>query len=753
MKRIFTLILLTVSLQARTQIQTLDLARYVNPFIGTAEGMPGNETKDNAYTNPGAVVPWGMISITPFNIYDPASPDKRRPSAYIHGKEAISGFTHVNLSGVGCNELGVFCLMPTTGEYTPGKVYNSSYSNEQASPGYYSVRLNDYRVKVELATTLRTSISRYTFPKGRSHVILNVGLGLTEQKGAFVRRISDTEVEGFKMLGNMCGRSFVNIIYFYAKLSKAPMKCDVWIHNRLYENYQREVAGDDVGAVFTYETQENETIEVKLGISYVSTENARKNVEAEVPSFDFDGVRQAAREAWNKELSRIIVEGGSENDKVKFYTALYHSLIHPNIYNDANGEYQKFQSTEKGRITDYERYTLFSLWDTYRFVHPFYSLVFPDKATNMVKSLLDISDENGFLPRWTFGGQETGAMVGDPSLPVIADTWLRGVRDFDINRAYKAMKHNALTPEQNNYMRPGMTNWLKYGYIPEDASLGVWGSVSTALEYCIADWNLAQLAKALGKTDDYKLFLGRSMLYKNNFDPQTGFMRPRNMDGQWVTPFITDSHKQEQGFTEGNTWNYTFMVPHDIPGLMHLIGGSHKFTEKLEECFAKEYFDITNEPDLAYPWLFNYVKGEEWRTQKHVRRIINNDFSTDINGLPGNDDCGTMSTWLMFAMMGFYPSCPGNMDYQLSAPVFDKITIYLNPRYYHGGSFVIETENAGKDNCYIKAIELNGKKHPSYSISHNDIIKGGNLKFILSSKLESTPKSRRDNLVDNSFVQ
>jgi predicted alpha-1,2-mannosidase len=715
-----------------------DLARYVNPFIGTAEGAPGQKSMDNAYTNPGAVLPWGMMSVSPFNLYEGTEKWEQRPSPYIYGKKYISGFTHVNMSGTGCGELGTFCLMPTTGEFKPGVIDCSEYSRETAAPGYYSAWLDKYGIHAELTATTRTSLSKFTFPEGRSNLILNFGLGLTSQRGGMVKRISDTEIEGFKMLGGICGGTSIHIVYFYARLSKAPVKCGVWLNGKMYEDYQREVAGNDVGAVFTFDTKQAEPVYVKLGVSYVSAENARLNVEAEMPGFDFDGTAQAARQTWNKALSRITVEGGTEDDKVKFYTALYHLLIHPNLYNDANGEYQQFGGTEKGEIKDYNRYTLFSLWDTYRNVHPFYALVYPGEASDMVKSLLDISDENGFLPRWTLGGLETNAMVGDPALPVIVDTWFRGIQDFDVDRAYQAMRHNAVTPEKDNYMRPGMEGWLKYGYIPEDVSKmglrGVWGSVSTALEYCIADWNLAQLAKYLKKDGDYQLFYNRAMLYKNNYDPSTGFMRPKYMDGQWMTPFNLDDRYHQDGFTEGNTWNYTFMVPQDIPGLMKLLGGPGKFVSKLNTCFEKEYFDITNEPDLAYPYLFNYIKGEEWRTQKQVREIVNGNFKNNVSGLPGNDDCGTMSAWLMYGMMGFYPACPGDMDYQLASPVFDRITIQLDPAYYPGKQFVIEAENAGTDNCYIRKMTLNGKPHKAYTLNHKQITAGGTLKYVLGAQ-------------------
>ena len=710
------------------QSQTMDLTNYVNPFIGTSGG---------SNTNPGVYLPWGLMSISPVNTYDGDDNWKPLSSPYYFGKKFISGFTHINLSGCGCPELGTCCLMPTTGDFSPQRIDYSEYSDEKASPGYYSVQLDKFNIKVELTSTPRTSISKYTFPEGKSNIILNMSIGLTTQKGAFIRRISDTEVEGFKMLGGFCGQSAIDIVYFYAQISKAPVECGIWLNGHKYENYLREATGNDVGAFFSFDTKKDEVIYVKLGASYVSAENARMNAIAEIPDFDFEKTHTAAQQAWNRELSKIIVEGGTEDDKVKFYTAMYHSLLHPNIFNDVNGDFQKLESNEKGKAQNYNRYTLFSLWDTYRTVHPFLSLVYPKQQSDMVKTLIAMSEENGFLPRWVLAGIETNVMVGDPALPVIVDTWFRGIRDFDINKAYQAMRHNAVTPEKDNYMRPGMEAWLKYGYIPEDVSkMGlrrVWGSVSTGLEYCIADWNLAQLAKSLGKEDDYELFYKRAMSYKNYYDPTVGLMRPRFMDGQWMTPFNVDTKRYQPGFTEGNTWNYTFMIPHDIPGLIKLMG-TKNFVSKLNTCFEKEYFDMENEPNISYPYLYNYVKGQEWRTQKQVRDIIDTNFKNNVKGIPGNDDCGTMSAWLLFSMMGFYPTCPGDMNYQLAAPVFDKITIQLDPAYYQGGTFVIEAENAGKDNFYIRKIELNGKKHSSYNINHQDIVRGGKLKFTLYSK-------------------
>jgi predicted alpha-1,2-mannosidase len=715
---------------------------FVNPFIGTSNG--GN-------THPGSVLPWGMISVSPYNSYDTVS-RSTGTSPYYFGKKYISGFTHANMSGVGCNDLGIACFMPTTGQISFEQPRNcSAYSNEIATPGYYSVNLNKFNVIAELTATTRMGLSRFTFPEGKSNIILNLSIGSSPKKGAVVKMVSDTEIEGFKTIGDFCGIKNIQTVYFYARLSKSPKTSGVFTGANEYPDFNREVAGNDIGAYFSFDTKENEAISVAVAISYVSVENARKNLESELSSFDFDGTRAAAELAWNHELSKISVEGGTYDDKVKFYTALYHALIQPSLASDVNGEYAAMGSNKTLKAEGYNRHTVFSLWDTYRNVHPFLSLVYPKRQSNMVKTMLGMYKEGGWLPKWEFAGNETFDMVGDPAVPVIVDSYERGIRDFDANLAYEAIVHNASVAENGNPARPGLKEMLKYGYIPEDshfvlksndpngaykwANLNrlqlVWGSVSTTMEYCIADWNISQMAKALGKTEDYKLFYERSLSYKNYFNDETGFIRPKLTDGSWLIPFDLTA---ETGFTEGSTWNYTFMVPHDIPGLMKLMGGPKKFSEKLTECFEKKHFFMANEPDIAYPYLFNYVKGEEWKTQKYVRNCVNEYFFNSPGGIWGNDDCGTMSTWLMYAMMGFYPDCPGNMDYQIASPVFSKITIMLDPEYYSGKTFVIEAENAGKDNCYVRSMRLNGKPYRKFILNHQDIIQGGKLEFILSDK-------------------
>jgi len=712
-----------------------EFIQYVNTFIGTANG--GN-------THPGAVLPWGMVSLSPFNSYDTIS-RVSGASPYYYGYKYISGFTHLNMSGVGCPEMGTFCIMPTTGNLSLHQPDNTSvYSNEKATPGYYSVKLDRFNIKAELTATIRTGLSSFTFPKGKSNILLNLGVGLTPQKGGALKRVSDTELEGFKSIGNFCGIKSVQTIFFVARISKKPVESGIWIDGKDYPGFNREIAGNDIGAYFTFDTEENESIYVKVGVSYVSIANARKNLDIEQPGYDFENTRLAAEQAWNNELSKIQVEGGTIDDMVRFYTALYHILIQPSIASDVNGEYNTMGSNSVAQAIGYNRRTVFSLWDTYRNVHPFLSLVYPKQQSEMVKTMLGMYQEGGWLPKWEYAGNETYDMVGDPAVIVIADSYLRGIRDFDINMAYEAMKHNASSFKEGNPVRPGIKEYLKYGYIPydedvvfdlksENASSNwenlnrlhlVWGPVSTSMEYCIADWNIAQLAKTLRKTEDVEIFSKRALNYRNCFDPETKFIRPRLKDGSWLQPLDENS---EEGFTEGNPWTYSFMVPQDIDGLIKLMGGSEKFTQKLTRCFEEQHFFMANEPDIAYPWLFNYIKGEEWKTQMYVREAINKYFFNTPSGIYGNDDCGTMSAWLIFSMMGFYPDCPGNMEYQLSCPIFEKITIDLDSEYYPGKEFIIRVKDAGKENAYIQSMKLNGKSYYKHSLNHFDITKGGEL--------------------------
>ena len=561
--------------------------------------------------------------------------------------------------------------MPTAGELNVDyKAYGSEYKDEVATPGYYSNVLTKYGIKTEATATPRVGLSRFTFPEGESHILLNLGEGLTNETGATVRFVSDTEIEGSKLLGTFCyNPQAVFPVYFVMKLSKAPERMGYWKKQRemkgveaewdihagkykLYTSYTREMSGDDIGVWFDYDTRAGETIEVKLGISYVSVENARRNMEAELPGFDFEKTRADARAMWNADLSKIQVEGGTKDERTIFYTGLYHLLIHPNILQDVNGEYPKMESLEVGH-TEGDRYTVFSLWDTYRNVSTLMTLLYPERQLDIIRTMLDMYKENGWLPKWELYGRETFTMEGDPAIPYIVDAWMRGLRDFDVELAYEAMRKGATTPGEFNLLRPDANDYFSRGYVPLREQYD--NSVSHALEYYIADWNLSQFAQALGKKDDAKLFRERSMGYKHYYCKDFGTLRPILPDGTFYSPF--DPRQGENfepcpGFHEGSAWNYTFYVPHDVKGLAKLMGGDKKFVDKLQMVFDKGLYDPANEPDIAYPYLFSYFKGEAWRTQKLIRELLAKGYHNAPNGVPGNEDTGTMSTWAIFSMMG-----------------------------------------------------------------------------------------------------
>lgn len=718
---------------------------YVNPFIGTT---------NFGTTNPGAVMPNGLMSVVPFNVmgsndnkYDKDTRWWSTP--YEYHNVFFTGFSHVNLSGVGCPDVGSLLLMPTTGELNVDyNQYGSTYKNEVAHPGYYSNTLTKYGIKTEVTADKRSSIARFTFPQGQSHILLNLGEGLTNESGAFIRRISDNEFEGMKVLGTFCyNPQAVFPIYFYMKVNKQPKRSGYWKMQRLmsgveaewdkdngkyklYTEYKREIAGDDIGVFIDFDTKQNEEVEVLMGVSFVSMENARLNAEKELAQTTFDSLRLRAEEAWNNDLSKILVEGGSEDQKTVFYTALYHTLIHPNILQDVNGQYPTLERGDIASVSNGDRYTVFSLWDTYRNVHQLLTLVYPVRQQHMLQSMLAMYDEHGWLPKWELYGRETYTMEGDPSIPVIVDSWLKGLRGFDINKAYEAMRKGATTPGPQNKLRPDNDDYMKLGYVPLREQYD--NSVSHALEYYIADNALSRLAKALGKDSDAKLFYNRSLGYKHYYSKEYGTFRPILPSGKFYSPFNPlqgENFEPNPGFHEGNAWNYTFYVPHDIKGLTQLMGGSKAFVDKLQMVFDKGYYDPANEPDIAYPHLFSYFKGEEWRTQKEIKRLLNTCFKNAPDGIPGNDDTGTMSAWAVFNMIGFYPDCPGEPAYTLTTPVFDKVTIKLSKEQWGTDQLVITSKRSDKEAYRINNITVGGKPFKSYRISHKDLINARNIHF------------------------
>ena len=738
--------------QAQTGSADYDPVDYVNPFIGTT---------NYGTTNPGAVCPQGMMSVVPFNVMGAVEGNRDKDSRwwstpYEHNNVFFTGYAHVNLSGVGCPELGSLLLMPTTGELEVDYMkYGSHYTDEQASPGYYSNILTKYGIKTEVTATPRTGRARFTFPEGKGNILLNLGEGLTNESGATVRFVNDREIEGSKLLGTFCyNPQSVFPIYFVMRIDKQPGDRGYWKKMRpmtveaqwdstagtrkIYTSYLKEMSGDDIGTWFTFDTREGETIEVSIGVSFVSIENARENLEAEQAGRTFDDLRQAARAAWRNDLSRILVEGGTDDQRTVLYTALYHFLIHPNILNDINGEYPAMESNEI-LTTQGRRYTVFSLWDTYRNVHQLMTLLFPDRQLDMVRTMIDMYREHGWLPKWELYGRETLTMEGDPAIPVIVDTWMKGLRDFDLETAYEAMCKSATAPGAENLMRPDADDYFNLGYVPLREQYD--NSVSHALEYYIADFSLSRFAAALGKKEDAKLFYERSLGYRHYFCPEYGTLRPKLPDGTFYAPFNPEQGANFEpcpGFHEGSAWNYTFYVPHDIPGLTRLMGGRKAFIDKLQHVFDAGLYDPANEPDIAYPYLFSYFKGEEWRTQKLVKELLAKYFKAAPDGIPGNDDTGTMSAWAIFSMLGFYPDCPGLPEYTLTAPTFDKVTIQLDTRYYPQKELVIKTVRPTSDANYIKGIKVGGKAYKGFRISHDQWVNAGQVEFILQERPSSS---------------
>ena len=739
-KRLFVWMLGVLALNVS---QAQDPVDFVDPFIGTT---------NFGTCNPGAVCPNGMMSVVPFNVMGSADntydKDARWWSTpYEYTNSFFTGFSHVNLSGVGCPELGSLLLMPTTGKLDVDyRNYGSKYEKENANPGYYTISLKKYNVLAEATATPRTGLTRFTFPAGKSHILLNLGEGLTNETGAFMRKVNDCEIEGMKVLGTFCyNPQAVFPIYFVMRINKKPVEAGYWKKQRpmygveaewdkdqgkykLYTKYNKEIAGDDIGAWFTFDTQEGEQIEVAMGVSFVSMENARENLDKEQHGRHFAEIHQEARNRWSDDLGRIQVEGGTKEQKTVFYTGLYHALIHPNILQDVNGQYPQMEG-DQILTTQGDRYTVFSLWDTYRNLHQLMTLVYPERQINMVRTMIDMYREHGWLPKWELYGRETLTMEGDPSLPVIVDTWMKGLRDFDIELAYEAMYKSATMPGKDNLMRPDNDDYMAKGYVPLMEQFD--NSVSHALEYYIADYSLYTLAKALGKKEDAKLFYNRSMGYKNYYCKEFGTLRPILPNGKFYEPFDPkqgENFEPSPGFHEGNAWNYTYYAPHDVMGLAKLMGGKKNFVNKLQMIFDKGYYDPANEPDIAYPYLFSYFKGEEWRTQKLVKELLAKYFTTKPDGIPGNDDAGTMSAWAIFSMMGLYPDCPGVPEYTLTLPTFDKVTIKLDPKYHGTDQLVIEVANPDAPSDYVKSIEMGGKKC-GYRINHNDLLKAGTLRF------------------------
>ncbi len=690
--------------------------QYVDPFIGTG---------GHGHTFPGPTWPFGMVQL---------SPDTRLKgwdgcSGYHYSDKVIYGFSHTHLSGTGCSDYGDILLMPTTGKVKfSNKKYSSSFKkeNEKTEVGYYSVVLDKPKVKVELTSTLRTGFHKYTFPKSSSS---NVLLDLTHRDFAKKGEITitgDNEISGTRISKQWADNQ---ILYFVIQFSKPFKKFGIAKADALSEG-SRHDTGSLLKCYVSFETEEGEVIYAKVGISAVSVEGARANLLAENPNWDFEKVRAQAVEAWNKELSRI--EAESKDPKVlrTFYTALYHCMVSPNTYMDVDGKYRgrDFQvHTAQG----YTYHTVFSLWDTYRALHPLLTIIDKKRTSDFVQTFIAQYKEGGRLPVWELSSCETWCMIGYHAIPVITEAIMKDVKGIDAEKAYEAMKFSAM--EDKNALKSYKDNgFIKY--MDNDQS------VSRTLEYAYDDWCIAMVAKKLGKEEDYRYFIQRAQAYKKLFDPSTGFMRPRQES--FLTPF--DPYEVNNHFTEGNSWQYSFYVPQDISGQMKLLGGKEKLAAFLDSLFhvsskltGHKQPDITgmigqyvhgNEPSHQIAYEYNYA-GQPWKAQSMLRRIMTEMYRDLPDGLAGNEDCGQMSAWYVLSAMGIYAVCPGSDQYAIGSPALDKAVIHLE----NGKTFTITAGNNSAANVYIQSGKLNNVNYSKSYLNYADIANGGVLDFTMGS--------------------
>jgi predicted alpha-1,2-mannosidase len=719
---------------------------YVNPFLGTDY---------HGHTFPGASLPAGMVQLGP----DTDISGWDWSSGYHYSDSSIMGFSHLHRSGMGAGDWGDILIMPTNGELkvvpgsksNPGEGYRSGFTHkeEEASPGYYAVKLKDYDIKAELTVTPRAGFHKYTFPEsGSSHILIDLNHGIGDScTGSLVKIVNNTEIEGFRSSTGFVKKQNV---YFCAQFSRPFDSFGTWKEKNISLASIAE-SGSRIGAFVNYVTKPDETIEVKVGISYTSIDQARLNLEKEIPDWQFDRLREEAGRIWNRELSRINVQIDSDTDEtykndrlVTFYTALYHSLLFPAIFSDVDGKYMGLDD-KVHYAKDFTYSSDFSLWDTFRAEMPLLTLMQPERNNDAINTMVAQYQQGGWLPTpQQFGNSYTNDMIGDHPVVVILDAYMKGIRDFDVEKAYEAVKKNAMEipSEHLSKGRVGLEYYLKFGYLPYDK---INQSVSRTLEYAYNDWCIAQLAKNLKKLDDYEMFMKRASNYRNVFDTSTGLARPKDSAGKWLEPFIPTfiGHGKERHYTEGNAWQYTWFIPHDVQGMIDLEGGSEKFNKKLDTLFTmsseiqSSVSDVTgligqyaqgNEPSHHAIYLYDYA-GAPWKAQDMVRNVMDNLYSAGPAGLCGNEDMGQMSAWFIFSAMGFYPVTPGQNTYAIGSPVFSKVIIHLDKTYNNGDKFVIEARNNSTKNKYIQSAMLNGKILNKPWFSHSEIKNGGTLIF------------------------
>ena len=731
---------------------------YVNPMIGT-DGM--------GHTFPGACAPFGIVQLSPDTDTIPHNINgtyQKKVYEYCAGYQyhdtTIVGFSHTHFSGTGHSDLGDILIMPTTGELKlnpgteeqPESGYRSRFSHdrEKSMPGYYEVMLDDYNVKAQLTATQRVGVHKYTFPKGGDgRIILDLNHGIYNYDGktlwASIRVESPTLITGYRITN---GWARTNYTYFAIQFSQ-PIKNYGYkdMQKILYNGFWRkfpvnknfpEMAGRKVVSYFEFDTEANPEVEVKVALSATSTEGAVKNLMAEADGKSFEAIATEASKAWNDQLASIEVEG-SEDQKAMVYTSYYHTMINPSVYMDVDGKYRGLDQNIH-QADGFSNYTIFSLWDTYRAEHPFLMLMKPQQARDMAMSMIRHQQQSahGMLPIWSHMANDNWCMSGYHATSVLADAITKGA-NIDKAEALKAM----VTTSNVTYF-DGLGEYVKYGYVPLEATST---AASTTLEYCYDDWTIYKTALAAGNTEVAEQYKQRALNYRNIYDSEIGYARPKYRDGSFKKEFdVLQTHGE--GFIEGNSWNFSFHVPHDVFGVINHMGGEKEFLRKLDELFAmhlpEKYYekneDITidcliggyvhgNEPSHHIPYLYAWT-SQPWKTQYWVREVMNKMYKNHIRGLGGNDDCGQMSAWYLFTAMGFYPVCPGTDQYVMGAPYVPYMKLTLD----NGKTLEIKADGVSDTNRYVKSVLLNGKPYTKTYITHDDLMAGGTLEFVMSSK-------------------
>lgn len=764
LKSIF-LLLATINLgneihAQKKQDNLKNLIQYVDPMIGTAK---------MGHTYPGATVPFGSVQLSPetdtiaYSLNGKYNGEVYKYCAgYQYEDKTIVGFSHTHFSGTGHSDLGDFLIMPTTGklQLNPGVAskslsgYRSSFSHstEKAEPAYYSVFLEDSKIKAELTATTRVGMHQYTFPKSDdAHIILDLTSGIynydKKNVWTFVRVENDTLITGYRQTN---GWARTRTVYFAMSFSK-PIKSygqaaqeknvyrGFWGRFDQTKNFP-EMAGQNLKLFFDFDTNEGEKIKIKMALSPVSSAGALENMKKETPNWDFEKVKKQSQEVWNTELNKIQIETIQKEDLVNFYTAMYHAFLGPTEYMDLDRNYKGLDMNFH-KAENFTNYTSYSLWDTYRALHPLFNIVQPKRNADMVSSMLAHSDQSvhKMLPIWSHYANENWCMIGYHSVSVVADAIVKGNINFDAEKALQACVNTAKVPYYD-----GLEYYMKKGYVPEDKN---GSSVSKTLEYAYDDWAIAQAAKKLGKTEIYNEFIERSKNYKNVYDEKTGFMRPKLNDGTFKKEFDPlDTHGQ--GFIEGNSWNYSLYVPQDPGDMIKLMGGNDKFKVRLDSLFnmhlPDKYFenteDITrdgiignyvhgNEPSHHVVYLYNWTDSP-WKSQDKIRMILKKMYRNGADGLGGNDDFGQMSAWYIFSSLGFYPVAPGSDEYALGSPLVKKAVFNLE----NGKNFEVETVNQSDKNVFVSKVLLNGKQLDKPFLKHDDVLAGGKITFYMSSK-------------------